>query len=258
MKLDSYIKDKFVHTRKMNPVKLLYILYHKYIRRFGRKSYSGGGVDLLVNHFFRGKKDGIYIDIGCYHPKHGSNTYLLHKQGWNGINIDLDEASIDLFNYFRPKDYNRKIAISNYNGKAILFTYHKRSAGQTIDSETAELRNAEIEKEIEVECNTLNSVIEDSHFKDKKIDFLSIDIEGGELNALSGFDFKKYNPSLIVIEYLDKELKRVEFYYQKIDNVFNSEIYKLLTSNGYKFVNWSHSDLIFVSDDIYNKRKLRD
>ena len=256
MKLDAYIKDKFVHTKKTNPIKLLYILYHKYIKKFSKESYSFGGVDLLVNHFFRDKKEGIYLDIGCYHPKNGSNTYLLYKKGWNGINIDLDEASIDLFNSFRPRDYNKKIAISDYKGKTTLFTYHKRSAGQTIDSETAKLRSTQVKEEIEVECNTLNSVIEESHFKDKKIDFLSIDIEGAEVEALSKFDFKKYNPSLVVIEYNDKELKQVEFYHQRVENIFNSEIYNLLVENGYKFVNWHHADLIFVADSIYNKRQI--
>ena len=256
MKLDAYIKDKFVHTRKKNIIKFFYIFYQKYIKKFSKESYSFGGADLLVNRFFRDKKDGIYIDIGCYHPKNGSNTYLLHKKGWSGINIDLDEASIDLFNSFRPKDYNKKIAISDHKGQTTLFAYHKRSAVQTIDSETAELRDTEIKEKIQIECNTLNSIIEESHFKNKKIDFLSIDIEGGELRALSNFDFKKYNPSLVVIEYNDKELKQVEFYYQRVEGIFNSEIYKLLISNGYKFVNWHHSDLIFVSDLVYNKRIL--
>ena len=73
---------------------------------------------------------------------------MLHKKGWSGINIDLDEASIDLFNSFRPKDYNKKIAISDHKGQTTLFAYHKRSAVQTIDSETAELRDTEIKERI--------------------------------------------------------------------------------------------------------------
>ena len=35
-----------------------------------------------------------------------SNTCLLHRKGWQGINIDINPTSIDLFNIARPKDTN--------------------------------------------------------------------------------------------------------------------------------------------------------
>ena len=47
--------------------------------------------------YFKNKKDGFYVDVGCYHPIHRNNTYLLHKKNWNGINIDTSKFSIDLF-----------------------------------------------------------------------------------------------------------------------------------------------------------------
>lgn len=39
-----------------------------------------------------------------------------------------------------------------------------------------------------------------SDIKDKPIDIMSLDIEGGELNCLKGFDLDKYHPKVIVIE----------------------------------------------------------
>ena len=42
---------------------------------------------------------------------------------------------------------------------------------------------------IEIECDTLNSIIDNSKFKNMEIDFISIDIEGHDLNALREFDF---------------------------------------------------------------------
>ena len=79
-----------------------------------------------------------------------------------------------------------------------------------------------------------------------QIDFITIDIEGHEYNALKKFDFQKYNPSIVVIEYNDPSLKKIEFYYQNINNVLKSNIFKLMHKNNYHFVNWHHSDLIFV------------
>ena len=70
-------------------------------------------------------KNGFYVDAGCYHPLHLNNTYLLHKKNWNGINIDLSEFSISLFNYLRPNDVNINSAVSNKEGD-ITFYYQKK------------------------------------------------------------------------------------------------------------------------------------
>ena len=68
----------------MNFIKKIY--YNKYTK----KSYSISNVDLILERIFSKIKNGIYIDIGCNHPIKYNNTYLLHKKGWKGINIDLD------------------------------------------------------------------------------------------------------------------------------------------------------------------------
>ena len=256
MKLDKYIKDNFINVSSSNPIKFLYLLFHKYIKKNSKKSYSFGGIDLLISHFFRNQSNGIYLDVGCYHPIQGSNTYLLHKKGWSGINIDLDEVSIDLFDKFRKKDFNKQIAISDKKSSITLFRPHKRAAGQSVNPSTVSRLNNSDGETIEIECDTLNNVIEMSQFKESKIDFISIDIEGHEVEALKDFNFKKYCPKIIVAEFNDPELKRVEFYHQNIDRVLNSDLYKLLSAKGYKFINWHHADIVFVSSEVYNQREL--
>ena len=256
MKLDKYLRDNYIHSLSSNPLKFIYLFYHRYLKKNSKKSFSFGGVDLLIAHFFRNQKNGIYLDIGCYHPIQGSNTYLLYKKGWSGINIDLDEVSIDLFNRFRKSDYNKQIAISEKKGTIKLFRPHKRAAGQTVDPATLLKRKTEDGETFDINCDSLNNIISESKFKNEEIDFISIDIEGHEVSALKNFDFKKYKPKIIVAEFNDPELKRVEFYHQNIDNVISSSLYKLLTLNGYKFINWHHADIVFVSDEVYNKREL--
>ena len=54
-------------------------------------SYSYNAVDLIIDYIFKGKSDGLYLDIGAQHPISNNNTYLLFKRGWSGINIDLDK-----------------------------------------------------------------------------------------------------------------------------------------------------------------------
>ena len=84
---------------------------------FPRKSYSSYGEDEIILKFFRNKKNGFYVDVGCYHPLVGSNTYLLYKKDWKGVNIDVNQLSIDLFKRARKNDENINIAISNNKKK---------------------------------------------------------------------------------------------------------------------------------------------
>ena len=115
IKFDKILKKKLLYTEKNNIFKKLYFYYHKYFSQNNKfkKSYSYGGLDLLLNYLYKNKSKGIYIDVGCHHPIDGNNTYLLFKRGWEGINIDLDPYSIETFNFFRPKDCNINTAISD-------------------------------------------------------------------------------------------------------------------------------------------------
>ena len=98
--------------KKLHILHSIYIK-HKYFK--DRKSYSMDGEDVVISNYFKNKEKGFYIDIGCYHPIHRNNTFLLYKKGWNGINIDIHKFSISLFNYLRPKDINFNMAVSNKN-----------------------------------------------------------------------------------------------------------------------------------------------
>ena len=53
--------------------------------------------DLNILNFFKNKRDGFYVDVGCFHPKKHSNTYFLYKRGWRGVNIDMEEEKIDVW-----------------------------------------------------------------------------------------------------------------------------------------------------------------
>ena len=87
-----------------------------YYEKYSKKSYSASSVDLIIARIFRNQKKGFYIDIGCNHPIKFSNTYLLYKKGWRGINIDADKESIVQFNKFRPNDISINIGISSKKG----------------------------------------------------------------------------------------------------------------------------------------------
>ena len=248
MNLDEKIKNKYLLSKGFNIIKFLYFINQK-IRSFKKvkKSFSSNSVDLIIGELFKNQEKGIYIDVGCNHPFIGNNTYKLFKKGWNGINIDLDYTFIDSFKFHRPKDDNIQIGVSDKSGEQEMYFHHERSAINTLENSRGE--NAILKKNIKT--STLNDIIEKSNFKNKEIDYVSIDVEGFELNVLKGFNLKKYKPKALSIELIDPQMKKEEFYHQNINNIINSEVYKYMSDNDYHFVNLLHSDLIFVSKEIF-------
>ena len=222
-----------------------------YIKSLTHKkiSYSYGGVDSLILNIFKNQKNGFYLDIGCGHPIKNNNTYLLNKKGWSGINIDLDEENINLFNSYRRKDMNLATAISDKEGEADLYYYHSKSALNTISKQNADFQKAKVSVIRKVRTQMIDKILDNSPYKGKKIDFLSVDVEGSELSILKNFDFKKYLPKVIVVEYLDLSLKKLEIKNLDINNIINSDIYKLIISNNYTLANVLHSDLVFIHNN---------
>ena len=221
-----------------------------YYQKYTKQSYSISNVDLIIDRLFSNVDRGYYIDVGCNHPIKYNNTYLLHKRGWSGINIDLDKTSIDQFNKLRKNDHNVQALVGSFDDeeKEIYF-YHERSAINTLSKKLAEKRSTKPREIIKKKTISLNKIIENSRYKNKKINVMSIDIENHEYEVLKNFSFNKYKVDVIVTELHDLTQKNLEIYNQSIDFVINTNLYKLLIHNNYKLINWVNSDLIFVRKD---------
>ena len=249
MKIDKFVKEKFIFNNSNNPFRYVYYFFNKFFSKFHyNKSFSQGSMDLIIQHIYKDKNDGVYIDVGCQHPVKNNNTYLLFKKGWSGINIDLDKVNIDLFNYYRPTDLNINVALSDKIEEVDLFYYHQKSPINTLDKKISDKQKVKVEKIIKVKTNTLTNILQSTQTKD--IDVLSIDVEGYELKVLKGLNFNKYIPKIIIVEFLDIDATKWEIPFNNIDKVINSEIYSFLISKNYKFINWVNGDLVFINKNI--------
>ena len=183
------------------------------------------GEDLVIADYFKKKQNGFYVDVGCYHPIHRNNTFLLYKKGWKGINIDIHSFSIELFNYLRPEDHNYNFAISDK--KELINMYFQKELSQlsTIDYDQAKKSLVGKIKEKKIQAFTLDEVFKFSNLDNIRIDLLDIDVEGADLKVLKGLSFKKFRPELICVEIHDKNLKE-------------SETFKLLNNLNYELI-WS-------------------
>lgn len=182
----------------------IYLYYNLYIRHKGflkRKRYSQWGEDQFIDQFFKDKEKGIYIDIGCFNPFMYSNTCLLYKRGWSGINIDINPTSIDLFNIVRPNDINLCTTINEKKKIFDIYYDDPFSPVNTLDkSFYKRLGKKKIDdnKNFTVSSKTIDEIIKIS--KKEKINFINIDVEGMDYNILTKIKIEELRPNLIAIE----------------------------------------------------------
>ena len=232
-KIEIAFKNLILKTFLLNKI----YLFLKIIKK-SKKLYHYGenSEDVLVNSFFNKKKNGIYFDIGCYHPIRGSLTYQLFKKGWKGINVDISKETINLFNLCRPKDLNLNIAISDKNSKTKYF-----QAG--VINQANSLKKINGAKKVKIDSMTLDSLIE--KYNIKKIDYLNIDAEGIDFKIISGFSLKKIRPALITIEDTNNNIYDMS---SLLKNKINSFFYK----NNYFLYSRTYCTSFYV-DNKYKK-----
>tara|TARA_B110000967_G_C18754346_1_gene494533 strand:- start:255 stop:962 length:708 start_codon:yes stop_codon:yes gene_type:complete len=220
-----------------NKIHILQNIYLKNNYFFKKKSYAMDGEDIAIQKYVKHTNNGFYVDIGSHHPLQRSNTYLLYQTGWHGINVDINDFTLDLFNHLRPDDINIQSAISDYNGD-IDFYYQKNfSQLNTTDINWAKENFRNNFQTKKIKCQTFNNLLDQTKYKNQKINFLNIDVEGAEMKVLKSLNFNKYNPEVICIEILGyRHLSNSE----KESKIKSDEVYKFLLEKSYKKV-WSGS-----------------
>lgn len=215
----------------------LYIYYNLYIRNKAfkkREFYSQWGEDLLISNFFKNKSDGFYVDIGSFHPIMYNNTCRLFNNGWSGINIDLNQTSIDMFNIIRPKDFNICAAISDKAEEKYVYFDDHFSPVNTITRSFYENSNKEISfkdlKKKKIFTKKFGEVAQKIPNL-PKIDFLNIDCEGHDFQVLNGFNLQYYKPELICIETHNVDNTETSFY-NDVLKLLHSQKYVLLDRRG--------------------------
>ena len=212
-------------------LKNIYFFYNIYIRN--RKYLKNGsqlGEEKIILDLFDNNFKGKFVDLGCFHPTRHNNTFELYKKGWRGINVDLNPFTIELFNFFRPKDININTAISNKNEEVELYYINEFNTQNTLDKNHLEFLKSHhnvpqkqiIKKKIYTE--KLENILNKYNFK--KIDFLNIDIEGHELKILENFDFENTYVKTICVEMIDHNEKSKEKNH-KIRKILNKNFYLL-------------------------------
>lgn len=226
-----------------NVIDKLNIIKNNYFDGFSLKSYSQEGEDMILRRLFEKQKTGFYVDVGAHHPKRFSNTFFFYKKGWSGINIDAMPNSMSLFNKTRPRDTNLEIPISDKKQKLKYYMFNE-PALNGFSKELAEKRdgknNYKIISEKEMETSTLEEILKKHLPHGQEIDFLSIDVEGLDLQVLKSNNWRRFRPKFVLVEILGSS----------INDVTNSKEYKYLAGFEYEIFAKAVNTVIFRRKDI--------
>lgn len=188
----------------LRKVKYLFFPRPIIIREKEYNSYSQAGEDAVLNFLFTDKKmtSVSYLDLGTNTPDHFNNTYLLYTKGNRGVCVEADVTLISSIKQLRPNDtvINAGVAVSDA-AEADFYIFDIKGLN-TFDKVEAEKRQAsgafKVVDVVSVPLVSINSIIE-SNFKTYP-DFLSIDIEGLDLDVLKSLDFERFPIPVICVE----------------------------------------------------------
>ena len=140
---------------------------------------------------FHPKTGEIVIDVGAHY---GRYTIIAAKRvGPKGkvVAIEADPKNLEILNKnIKLNKLNNNVITCNYavhskETKIKLYTPEEAS-GRTIYNTIMSERISHEEKFIEVNANTLDSILEENGIKHEKVDWIKIDVEGAELEVLKG------------------------------------------------------------------------
>jgi FkbM family methyltransferase len=227
-------------------------VYCKFFDRayMGQKvSYSQCGEDLIVDFLLTWVlkiESPTYLDIGAHHPWSLNNTMLFYKRGLTGINIEPDPVLFKEFVKYRKRDININKGIGfNKNSEVADFYVMSYKALNTFSKEEAEeidkAGSVKIDTVKQVELININEVLL-KHHSNKSLDFLSIDVEGLDLDILKSIEFEKYTINVICVETVE--------YVNGNDAKKKNRIKEFLSSNGYTGYADTSINTIFVRKEI--------
>lgn len=192
---------------------------------------------MILRRYFEGRGPGTYVDVGAHHPWRFSNTYWFYRQGWSGVNVDATPGSMEAFRRARPRDRNVEAAVAGV-ARTITFFAFDEPALNTFDPaavERAEAAGYRVVEERALRTTTLSDLL-GKHLQGRRIDFLSVDVEGLDAEVLGSNDWDAFAPEVVLAETLG----------QTVEEVQASSVARILGGQGYELFSKTANTAIFT------------
>lgn len=167
---------------------------------------SQAGQDAVVDQLLKGKRSGTFVDVGGYDGVSGSNTLFFEQwRGWTGILVEPVPAQRDRAAARRQCPcLSYAVAAKDGEAEFLEITAGFTQMSGLVESYDPTLRTRvredtrHRENLIKVETRTLSRLLSEAGLDHP--DFVSLDIEGGEVAVLSAFPFERHRIGIWAIE----------------------------------------------------------
>lgn len=168
-------------------------------------------VNRKITEKYLNYNNGFFIEVGGADGVRQSNTWHLemHKN-WTGILVEPNTKAAKQCQINRPKStvFNYALVADDFQGDELTMLHRAWSRedpglmSSAYDSNINDVADWKtFNYKFDIPATTLTAVLESANLKNNKIDFLSLDAEGYELEILKGLDMKKFCPNIILIEW---------------------------------------------------------
>lgn len=217
--------------------RFFFLIRKIYLTRRRFHHYGQFAEDLTIGRLFPEDYKGFFVDVGCFHPVKYNNTIALYRRGWRGINVDIDSIKIDAFKLARPGDVNIAAAVSVNEGEVTVYSDGFYALNTTLDQEYA--RQLGRCRKRTMRASRLDTLIDETRYKNRPIDLLTVDTEQHDLEVLKSLDFDRYAPRVLA----------VESHLSDFEAVTRSDLYRFVVSKGYSLAGWCGLTLVFQKGD---------
>ena len=220
-------------------------------RSAATESFSQQGEDTVLLSYFQHRPAGFYVDVGAHHPWRFSNTFAFYRRGWRGLNVDATPGSMDAFRRHRPRDVNVEAAVGSRPDAVTFFEFAEpafNALALTADQVASVGQRSPLVRTSQVVAVPLGRLLAEHLPPGQAIDFLTIDVEGLEIDILSTNDWDRHRPTVIVAEDLGAF---------DVPTVLSRPLSRYLGEVGYRLCGKSHHTLFFVEASRYDAGGLR-
>jgi FkbM family methyltransferase len=206
----------------------------------------------LYSLFIGDKSNGYFVDVGAYDGRSISNTWGLARRGWRGIMIEPVHEFAEKCRRNHQENSGVTViecAVGSRDNSIIQLSFADTltTGNSVLLSEYERLdwsKHAITKRKLQVESRTLDSILNE-YLAPVNFDVLSIDVEGFESEVLVGFNLRKWQPKMLVIELVETHPDLESIRHESAD------IFRQILDAGYFVVYKDHINTIFVQKVIW-------